>query len=149
MNKKIKTKLYSLTLKALRLSTRFHDWIQWYFSDERKNPYRCEACGSTDIQVKAWINPNYGNAYVSDTEDDEGWCEKCQEHYRMVSTDRFLQWADEWWKNAEMTEKVATIRQLDPDGKQFDETASLCDQWWEKQSMESKISTYITHRNHA
>lgn len=149
MNKKLKTKLCFLARKALRLSTRFHNRIRWFLSDERKNPYRCDTCGSTGIQIKAWGDPNYGNAYISDMENSECWCERCQEHTQMVDTNKFLEWANEWWENTEIAEKVAAIRRLDPDGKQFDEITDLCNQWWEKQSTESKILTYITHGNHA
>lgn len=60
MNKKLKTKLCFLARKALRLSTRFHNRIRWFLSDERKNPYRCDTCGSTGIQIKAWGDPIMG-----------------------------------------------------------------------------------------
>lgn len=43
----------------------------------------CAECGSTSIQVRAWIDPNT-NEYISDCEDDNNcWCEDCEEHTTM------------------------------------------------------------------
>ena len=41
---------------------------------------KCKQCGSTDIQVKYWCNPNTLQIIdVSSGEENECWCEKCQE----------------------------------------------------------------------
>ena len=45
--------------------------------------YRCSKCGSTDIQVRAWIraNDNAVHEWCDDTYNGvfECWCEDCQE----------------------------------------------------------------------
>ena len=43
--------------------------------------HRCKECGSIEIEEKWWVNPNtmeIGN----DCEEDECWCNECQEHSR-------------------------------------------------------------------
>lgn len=43
----------------------------------------CRECGSTDIQVKYWCNPNtFKIIDVSDGEETECWCNNCQDERR-------------------------------------------------------------------
>lgn len=45
--------------------------------------YVCSECGSTNIQVQAWVNANT-NEYVSDLHDSgECWCEDCMKHTKL------------------------------------------------------------------
>ena len=44
--------------------------------------FRCKECGSTDIQIPAWINPNTDEIIDDDVSDGMCWCEKCEEHQR-------------------------------------------------------------------
>lgn len=44
--------------------------------------YCCSVCGGTNIQLLAWIDANT-NEYISDTEDDECWCEDCEKHTKI------------------------------------------------------------------
>lgn len=39
--------------------------------------YMCKECGSTDIQILMWVNPNT-DEIVDDNGEDTCWCEKCQ-----------------------------------------------------------------------
>lgn len=41
----------------------------------------CDECGSADIEVKWWVNPNTMEL-ISDCEDDECWCPHCEKHTR-------------------------------------------------------------------
>lgn len=41
--------------------------------------YCCSVCGSTDIQLQVWVDANT-NKIIEDSEDDECWCNECQEH---------------------------------------------------------------------
>lgn len=49
--------------------------------------YRCSKCKGTNIQVKAWIDPNT-NEYISDIEGDDCWCEDCFDYTKMKEYDR-------------------------------------------------------------
>ena len=43
--------------------------------------YACNICGSYDIEVKAWVEPNNHDKVVEWCEDEipECWCNTCQE----------------------------------------------------------------------
>lgn len=38
--------------------------------------FKCLVCGSTNVQIQAWINPNT-KEYIESCGDDEGWREGC------------------------------------------------------------------------
>lgn len=40
--------------------------------------YICKKCGSTDITIRKWVNPNT-NYISSDDIDNECWCDDCEE----------------------------------------------------------------------
>lgn len=51
-----------------------------YIPKSLDHRYVCSVCGSTNIQVQAWVDANT-NRYVSDINDDvECWCEDCGKH---------------------------------------------------------------------
>lgn len=42
---------------------------------------RCKKCGSTNIQVKYWVNPNtFKIDDVCSGEETECWCQDCEEY---------------------------------------------------------------------
>lgn len=44
------------------------------------NTLYCSECGSTSVQVKAWVDANT-NEYCSEYEDDDNcWCDACKDH---------------------------------------------------------------------
>lgn len=43
--------------------------------------FRCTECGSTNVQIKCWVNPNT-DEIIDDCEEKECWCEKCEAHQR-------------------------------------------------------------------
>ena len=50
--------------------------------------YRCSKCKGTNIQVKAWIDPNT-NEYIDDIDDNgDCWCEDCFDYIKMEEYDR-------------------------------------------------------------
>lgn len=38
--------------------------------------YCCAKCGGTEIQIRAWVDPN-GNKYIESIDDNECWCLDC------------------------------------------------------------------------
>lgn len=54
----------------------------------QKSKYCCSVCGGTNIQLQAWVDPNNNNRYIEGTEDDECWCEDCQEHTKIKEIKR-------------------------------------------------------------
>ena len=45
----------------------------------KKLKYSCPECGSENVQIKYWVNPNT-NSIIDTAEDEEGWCEQCEQH---------------------------------------------------------------------
>lgn len=43
-----------------------------------KYVFRCKECGSTHIQIRAWINPNT-DEIIDDCEDKVCWCSMCDD----------------------------------------------------------------------
>ena len=59
---------------------------------EEKDLLVCSKCGSTHIQTKAWVNANT-NEYVddigSDGDEDDNYCEECDENVTLVLESEF------------------------------------------------------------
>lgn len=54
-----------------------------YIPDSLKHRYVCSECGSSNIQIQAWVDANT-NEYVSDLYDNgECWCENCKKHTKL------------------------------------------------------------------
>ena len=39
----------------------------------------CPNCGSTNIQIQAWVHAN-SKEYIDEIENSEGWCEECEDN---------------------------------------------------------------------
>lgn len=54
-----------------------------YIPNSISHRYVCSECGSSNIQVQAWVNATT-NEYVDDVIDSsEGWCENCHKHTKL------------------------------------------------------------------
>ena len=49
----------------------------------------CQECGSTDVDVLAWVNINT-NEYMSDAGDSDMFCNFCQEETRVLTNDEYI-----------------------------------------------------------
>lgn len=70
----------------------------------KKNLLVCSCCGSLRIQVKAWVDANtleYHDA-TSDGEDDDNWCEDCEDHQSFVSKNKFEKDMRDWAKDKDI-----------------------------------------------
>lgn len=48
----------------------------------------CDECGSTNVDIKMWVNPNTGanSGACSDlNEEDDNWCNNCENHVRLLT----------------------------------------------------------------
>lgn len=46
-----------------------------------KTVFSCSVCGSTDVEVKKWVNPNNNNVKEGAAfDEDDIWCNDCQDH---------------------------------------------------------------------
>jgi len=124
-------------------------WINWLCSEERRNPYRCPECGSTDIQMRAWIAPNRGSRYVEDIiygGADDDWCQNCERNVRARPTDELLAEAEKWWRESAFAkmERVTGYRQSDFDPEDGCQAfIDACEKWWDGRAIEDKISIHF------
>ena len=52
---------------------------------ERKTIYVCKQCGSTNVQVMVWANPNTHHIFDDVQGVNENvWCEDCEDHTDLV-----------------------------------------------------------------
>lgn len=139
--------LNKLKWKFRSLYQRIYYWLEWRISDERHDPYRCEVCGSTDVEIKAWIKPNEGGRYAGDCEEfDRSFCNNCDENVRVRPTSYMLQDVLRWWAKAnfQLMERITGYRRInfDPaDG--YRAFVDTCNQWWGKLSTEEKIEIWF------
>lgn len=71
----------------LRYEDNMHDYgyvietycLEKYYEGKTKHVWICPNCGSDNVELKRWHNPNTNKIGV-DCEDDEGWCGDCEEH---------------------------------------------------------------------
>lgn len=102
--------------------------------------YRCDECGSTDVQIKGWVKPNEDNQYVNDCEEyDRCWCEKCQTTVSVTPYNTSVEIADEWWAqcSGEDREIVSSLDESNFSTEQEDE--NTCDAIWNSKTDEEKI----------
>lgn len=126
-------------------------WLEWRFSDERKNPYRCTCCASTDVEFKVWSKVNEGGRYSSDCEEYEcSFCNSCDEYVRIRPTTDLLRDACVWWKklDSQDMERIVAHHQVDFPTKEYNQKLpNFCNEWWHKLSTEEKIRTWINGEN--
>ena len=126
-------------------------WINRLGSEERRNPYRCPLCGSTDIHILAWIAPNRGGRYVEDRTDadyDQDWCQRCEKYIGARPTDELLNDAYEWWKGSEFIkmELITGYSQYDFDPEEgYQAFIDVCNEWWNDKTIEEKISIHLAN----
>lgn len=61
--------------------------LEWHYSDERNNPYRCTECGSTDVEIRVWSKVNEGGRYSGDCEDyNHSFCNTCNDYVHIRPT---------------------------------------------------------------
>ncbi len=124
-------------------------WINRLGSEERRNPYRCPLCGSTDIHILAWIAPNRGGRYVEDRIDadyDQDWCQRCGKYIGARPTGELLNEANEWWMGSEFIkmERITGHSQYDFDPEDgYQAFIDACNEWWNDKTIEEKIRIHL------
>lgn len=107
-------------------------------------PYRCEQCGSLDVQRHIWVDSN------SDAADDdypcnrnEFFCGNCDEHTDQCRENELLETANSWWANLGFgkLEKITGYKPSDfaPDNG-CQAFVDACNRYWEDLPIETKIS---------
>jgi hypothetical protein len=110
-------------------------------TDEKTDPWRCEVCGSSDVQQQAWVNPTTGKV-VSYNDCDRGdyWCEHCEEHEHIVRESELMDTIEDWFANHLLPDDDEVISGLNSDDYASEEEyAAACKELWNACDNESKI----------
>lgn len=109
--------------------------LEWRYSTERHDPYRCCECGSTDVEIKVWCKVNEGGRYSGDCEEyDRSYCNACDNHVRIRPTSMLLAKAEEWWDRMAAEKK-----------RRAADYAGFPDKFWNGLSEEEKIELWLKH----
>lgn len=117
-----------------------------------EDPMRCEHCGSTNVQRKAWVRPNSGNEYVDDVDPDddhasECWCGECEDHHSiMFESNLIADVIDPWWDYLDHSEReiITGIEQGDMSDNEYEKTS--CRAWEQKTNLQ-KIASWNQYEN--
>ena len=113
-----------------------------------KITYRCDECGSTNVQIQAWVRPNQNHQYVSDCEDLEySWCDDCHFGVEVTAYNSVVEPADNWWNDEATGEDKEVVSGLnDSDFDSEEKYNEACNAIWEQKSDEEKVAIWIQIR---
>lgn len=144
----MKKLIHKLKWKFRQLYQHLFYWLEWRYSDERHDPYRCCDCGSTDVEIKIWSKINEGDRPNGDCEEYErSYCNACEENVRIRPTSSLLNDAEEWWDLADHI-IMYKVTGLTLDDYTCDEIGvlafeSACQEYWGTLTDKEKIKTWL------
>lgn len=114
-------------------------------SNKQADPWRCEGCGSLNVQQRSWTNPNNDEfLHYDDCDRDDYWCEDCEEHEYFVRESELMADIEEWFANHLRPDDIEVITGLNRDYFASDEKyVAACKTKWDALDVEGKI--YIWH----
>lgn len=115
--------------------------------DDESQLLVCDECGSREIQMMAWVDPNTLE-YVSsiDADADDQWCDACQEHVWFCLLEEFGDNLDAWWlavdfPKMERITGLSAANYLANDGGQA--FLDACNAWWKALDYERKRAIWM------
>lgn len=141
--------MIKIRYKFRRICQHLFYWLEWWISDERKDPYRCTECGSTDVEIKVWAKVNEGGRYAGDCEEFErSFCNHCDDIVRVRPTSYLLSDIDQWFEIGLGPDDPEVISGLNYDDFATEEEfEAACKKLWNKRSPEEKIEIWRTITN--
>lgn len=142
----MKKRKCNLRRKFRQLYQRLYYWLEWRFSDERHNPWRCAACGALSVERKISIDVNsndfdFGGIY------EEFVCIHC-EHKSIIRQSELIRNIDDWFENHLQPDDPEVISGLDyGDFASEEEYDAACKKLWDARSVEEKIEVWRTLTN--
>ncbi len=116
-------------------------------NDLPTDPWRCEQCGSTAMQQRAWVEIDSGKIVsFDDCERSDYFCPECDTNRYPVRQSELLQKACKWWVETDFKamERLTCYRQPDYDPADGYQTfVDTCNGWWDGKTTEEKISIYL------
>ena len=114
------------------------------------NPWRCEKCGSTDVQERVWKNVNTAEIVDGGNCDRaDYYCNNCEGHNRLERESELLRRAIGWWEETDFREmeRITGYRQpdFDPD-EGYQAFVDTCNSWWNGKTTDEKITIYLNNQ---
>lgn len=108
------------------------------------DPWRCEECGSLEVSYRTWVDSNTGQVAPAAPEQDDLWCDGCEEHtYQIRESELMSDTVEPWWKDGTTEEDREIITGLKRenfsvknDRKAF---RDACGMWWNGKTNGEKI----------
>lgn len=121
-----------------------------FVEEKVEDPWRCEECGITDVEIRIWVNSNSGKPAAGDLLDkSERYCNYCQEHTHQVQESELMITIEAWWNDSEfaLMKKITGFRQTDfsPDDG-YQDFVDTCHKYWAGLSNEEK-NKYLEIKN--
>ena len=110
--------------------------------------YVCDACGSKQIEIQAWVDANNAE-YLSDVDDDDTdckWCADCEQSQNFCTLSDYKQRMEDWWKDLDFItmESITGLHETDyfsEDGLQS--FVDACNDWWNGQDYDTQRELYF------
>lgn len=108
------------------------------------DPWRCEGCGSQNVQQRSWTNPNNDDLlHYDDCDRDDYWCEDCEEHEYFVRESELMKDIEDWFANHLCPDDIEVITGLERDDFASDgEFDAACKEKWDALGVEGKINAW-------
>jgi hypothetical protein len=113
--------------------------------DDKSDPWRCENCGSLDVQAQGWIKPDTGKVIsYNDCDRSDYWCKHCVDHHYIVRESELMEkTVEDWFANHLRPDDDEVISGLKRDDYASDEEfETTCREKWNAHSNEEKISIW-------
>lgn len=116
--------------------------------DNEHETLYCSECGSTDVQVMAWVNINEGNTfdgYIGDNDDEENnSCKACGLQPHLLTHTELMGQIQAWWEQTDTNtrEKITGIHIARFDGGEIPAYESACQAYWDGLSDHQKIEKW-------
>ena len=120
---------------------------------------KCKKCGSADVEVHTWVNPNTEEcSALSDldnviSDDEDCWCKECEDNIELIieeskeSDENLLSDIEYWWEHLSNPEDIEVIIGLSQTDYESNELYIVeCNEVWANLSNEQKIEIYRTIR---
>ena len=117
---------------------------------------KCKRCGSCDVEVRAFVNPNteevssLNNTDALIREREDCWCKDCDDYADLIIEDskesnaKLLEEIGEWWEQTD-DEDREIVSGLNNNSFSYNELfQAQCDTIWSAKSDDQKIEIYRT-----
>ena len=108
------------------------------------DPWRCEECGSLEVSYRTWVDSNTGQVAPAAPEQDDLWCDGCEEHtYQIRESELMSDTVEPWWNDGTTEEDREIITGLNPENfsskDDYRAFRDACDMWWNSKTNGEKI----------